>query len=195
MKLTCTTCKGAETEVRVVHEYNADLLGAPFPVYLVDAVKQHVCIKCDKATKTVIPDLDGLLHVIAQTRAVIPRKLSGPEIKFLRRAVGCKAKHFAQKIEMTPENLSRVEKGMKPLGPQSEKLLRFYVLTKLMDDDLVSKITKEELNKVFDIKIETFWDPNNPLVLRFVRESRDASEPGDAEGNKRYQLQPMSQAA
>jgi transcriptional regulator with XRE-family HTH domain len=126
------------------------------------------------------------LHVIAQTRAIIARKLTGAEIKFLRHAVGCKAKHFAEKLEMTAENLSRVENGLKPLGPQSEKLLRFYVLTKLIDDNLLSKIGREKLNKIFDMKIETMWDPNKPLVLRFVRKLPEDFEEGDLEQNKRY---------
>src|SRR5688572_21190760 len=131
--MKCTTCSAVGKEVRVVSEYQADLLGAPFPVVLLNAVEEHWCTSCNKKLETVIPDLTGLLQAVAMTRAGIPRKLNGAEIKFLRHAVGMKAKQFAKKLEMSAENLSRVENGTKPLGPQSEKLLRFYVLTRFID--------------------------------------------------------------
>jgi DNA-binding transcriptional regulator YiaG len=185
--MKCTTCENGATETRVVHEYHADLIGAPFLVYLLDAAQEHWCANCNKKLDTVIPDLEGLLRVIAQTRACLPRKLTGSEIKFLRHAVGCKAKHFAQKLEMSAENLSRVENGMKPLGPQSEKLLRFYVLTKLIDDDLASKIGKEKINRIFDMKIEAFWDASKVIELYFVRRSIIDSEQGGGEDCKRYE--------
>src|SRR5438270_9996762 len=76
----CAACNGGETETRVVHEYLADLLGAPFQILLVDAVKEVWCVTCKKKLKTIIPDLEGLLHVAAQYRALTPRKLSGTEV-------------------------------------------------------------------------------------------------------------------
>ena len=48
-------------------------------------------------------------------KAITFRKLSGEEVRFLRKEVGMKAKAFAQRIEMSPENLSRVENGSEPL--------------------------------------------------------------------------------
>lgn len=177
----CATCKEA-VQTRLVHEYRADLIGAPFPVILLDAVKEDFCQPCGKSVKTVIPDLDGLLHVIALTRALFPRKLSGPEIKFLRHALGWKAKDVAERLDMSAENWSRVENGAKTLGPQSEKIFRAYVVGKgLTKEDLIPSIT-HGIAEVLTLKIETHWDPSDVFELHFKRcrnENTDCSGSDD----------------
>lgn len=187
----CAICEEGAVTTKVVGEYHADLLGAPFPVYLLDAVKEEWCSKCNKKLKTIIPDLEGLLHVVAHARAIHPRKLSGSEIRFLRHAVGSKAKHFAEKLDMTPENLSRVENGTKALGAQSEKLLRFYVLTKLIDDDLAAKLGKEKLDKIFgkifEMKFHTVWHPQDLLEFRFVRRLQKITDADGSEDKELYE--------
>jgi DNA-binding transcriptional regulator YiaG len=189
----CAACKGENLETRVVHEYEAELLGAPFEILLVDAVKETWCAACNKKLKTSIPDLEGLLHVAAQSRAITPRKLTGAEVKFLRKAVGMKSKDFAKKIEMSPENLSRVENGAKPLGPGSEKLLRFFVVMKMFDEDILSKIDTKKINEIFNLEIESSWDPDQKLSFQF--RFREVDENEGAPPNKTGKYEPVADAA
>jgi len=187
--MKCTTCKMQNTETRVVPHYHADLLGAPFDITLINSVKEVWCVECQKKLSTTIPELEGLLQAVAWSRAFTSRKLSGEEVRFLRKAVGMKAKAFAEKIEMSPENLSRVENGQKPLGPGSEKLLRFFVLTRMLDDDVVAKIGNEQIKKLFDVKIESTWDPEKRLGYAYkFRGSED-------DVSKRHKYEPVAEAA
>jgi len=171
----CEICKKA-AKTRLIPEYQAGLLGAPFDVVLIDAVKEDYCASCGRCLKTSIPDLEGLLHTVAATLSILSRKLSGAEIKFLRHAMGWKAKDIAEKLDMTPENFSRVENDSKPLGPQSEKLFRIFVIAKSMKKGELEADIAEAVAKLFDLKIEAFWDPMEKIQMRFVRARKKAAD-------------------
>ena len=76
---------------------------------------------------TTIPDLEGLIAAVAVTRVIHDLKLNGGEIRFLRKAVAMTARTLADRLEVTPETVSRWENGKDPIGPTSEKLLRLIV--------------------------------------------------------------------
>ncbi|MRI57715.1 hypothetical protein D8770_28020 [Methylobacterium sp. DB1607] len=71
--------------------------------------------------------MDGLLRAVVLQRVLHERKLSGPDIRFLRKCLGIKAKDLAQKIAVTAEHLSRCENKAVPISPASEKLLRLFM--------------------------------------------------------------------
>ncbi len=179
----CKVCRGSPV-VRLVPEYRADLLGAPFDVILFGAVKEEICSECSKVLKTTIPDLEGLLHRVAATRALSPRKLNGAEIRFLRHAMGWKAKDVADKLDMTPENLSRVEHDAKPLGSQSEKLFRIYVIAKKIEKDELESAIATKLAELIDLKIEPFWDADDKLEFAFERVCKESTDCGNSENGK-----------
>src|ERR1700734_4206583 len=105
---------------RVVHEYDADTLGAPFRITLVDSVTFEI----DKETGEElvrIPDPMGLINAVVRKRVCDERKLNGDEIKFVRRALGVKSVVLARFLGMTPEHLSRCEASTKTMSEASEK--------------------------------------------------------------------------
>src|SRR5690349_20948601 len=109
-------CKMAETaqhqgeaQTRVVEAYDADLLGAPFKVTVLNAVSERWNPETGVVLETTIPDLNALLKAVAQARAFHPRKLDGADIRFFRQVNGWKAKKLAGMISVTPEHLSRCE--------------------------------------------------------------------------------------
>lgn len=113
-------------DVRVVPAYQVDTLGSPFRVTL----KESVEIRTDGATgKEIvhIPDFVGMAHTVARCRAAHPRKLSGKDIVFLRKALGIRAKSLADYLDVSPEHLSRCETGTKVLSSATEKVLRLFV--------------------------------------------------------------------
>lgn len=110
-----------------VDQFDAIDLGAPFKVTLKDSVSVVSDDVTGELISYTIPDPDGLLRVVALARVLHARKLSGEDIRFLRKAVGVKQKELAQAIEIKAEHLSKVEAGTVPLGPGSEKLLRIFV--------------------------------------------------------------------
>src|SRR6516164_689970 len=121
--------EGKPRAARTVQAYEADTLGAPFKVTLLNSVTLGV--DPDTGEETVqIPDVVGLINAVVHARVRHPRKLSGPEIKFIRNALGIKANKIAKLLEMTPEHFSRCESKLieKGMSVSSEKLFRMFSL-------------------------------------------------------------------
>ena len=109
----------------VVPSYELDTLGAPFRVTLKDSVR----VTKDPATGKElvdIPDLIGLTLAVVRCRVMDPRKLSGEEMRFLRRALGVPAKKLAAFLDLVPEHYSRCEAGTKVMSPNAERQLRLF---------------------------------------------------------------------
>ena len=59
-----------------------------------------------------------------------PRRLSGSEVRFLRKHAGLPARQFARLLGVTPEHLSRVENGhTQAFGKPTDRLIRAITLT------------------------------------------------------------------
>ena len=166
---------GVETTfTRVVDRFEAVDLGAPFKVVLNGAVKVTYN-KAGEAVSYKIPDLDGLLGVIVITRILHPRKLSGADIKFVRKSLSLKQKELADKIELTVEHLSRCENNAVVLSPGGEKLFRIFALKtalklhKLKACEAKTKL-EDLLDKLFDaIKPVSVFSADDQLELHFHR--------------------------
>jgi DNA-binding transcriptional regulator YiaG len=178
--MKCEVCGGEQSVTEhIVPSYEADLLGAPFSVVLDSSVREVLCASCNNKLKTVIPDLEGLLHAVAITRALTPRKLSGEEIKFLRGAMGWKAKEVAKHLELGAEHLSRCENGTKTLSPLAEKWLRLFVVVKVFEKPFKKRVNLEfikenvDIDRIFDMKIEATWNPDEHLRFRFTHRKQD----------------------
>jgi DNA-binding transcriptional regulator YiaG len=158
---------------RVVDQFEAVDLGAPFKVILHKAVTVTFDPKTGNAVKYSIPNLDGLLRTIVFTRTLEPRKLSGPDVKFVRKALGLKQKELAQRIEITAEHLSRCEAGQLVMSPTTEKLLRiFAVKTAIKLHKLKACEAKTKLESALDQLFDTLrpvaaFDVSDPLELHF----------------------------
>jgi DNA-binding transcriptional regulator YiaG len=113
-------------------EYIPDNLGAPFKVVLKNSVRQLVDEKTGEIQQTIIPNPRGLLQRIAITRLLIARKLSGQEIKFIRKSLRIKATDLSEMIGVSPEHLSRCEAGERVLSIGVEKCLRMAVLLEVL---------------------------------------------------------------
>lgn len=174
---------GAQNGECILPEYAVDNLGASFKVILVNSAK---CITGDGRNEIFIPDYQGLIKKIAQTRAAHPMKLKGQDIRFLRKTLGLKAKELADKLDISAEHLSRCESGDKILSPNSEKVLRslvlleaVYVLQKAVQDtvdgdvseiqDKISKLLIVLGDIVSGLKISPVHDVDRELVLHFRR--------------------------
>jgi DNA-binding XRE family transcriptional regulator len=128
----CEKCHG-ELAVRKVPLYEDKLLGIQ-GVAVVDAVEESVCVKCGQVALTTIPDLSELIAAAAVWRVMIPIKLHGQEIKFLRQALNWQSKKFAEKLGVRPETVSRWENGEDIMSPTNERLLRLMVGTLLREE-------------------------------------------------------------
>lgn len=146
---------GQSEQTRVVDHFVATDLGTPFKVVLHKAVRVTFNDR-NEAISYSIPDLDGLLRATVIARILHERKLSGSDIRFVRRAIGVKQKDVARSIEMSPEHLSRCEAGNLVMSPTSEKLLRIFALKTVVKLNRIKACeakTKLEdaLDKLFEV--------------------------------------------
>lgn len=181
--------------------YDAKVLGAPFPVFLVNGFET----KIDPATKktiTEIHDLPGLLAAVVKARIFHEQKLAGPDLKFIRSALCAKSGRLAKLIGVTPEHYSRCEAGTKVMSPAQEKLYRMLVFLLINRKDKNSvvcdgaesvrtetetppseKDTKDALDSLhrmfFDMKIDPVRSSKTEMQFVFNRGPRERDEDGD----------------
>lgn len=119
----CPVCGGA-LRPEPLPRYQLDLGG--ISVALIESVFRERCDGCGE-NRVVIPDMEGLIAAAAIGRVMLPFKLSGLEVRFLRKAMEMTARKLATQMEVREETVSRWENGKEPIGPSSEKLLRLIV--------------------------------------------------------------------
>ncbi len=120
---TCEKCAGTLTQNKR-DQYSTDMFG--IPVTLINAVTEESCTVCGEVN-VCIPDHKGLIAALAIARAMEAPKLSGKDIRFMRKALEVPAKTLAEMLEVTVETVSRWENEKLPIGATSEKLLRMVV--------------------------------------------------------------------
>ena len=121
-KEICSNC-GKET-LLTVGDYRFDEVGIPLLLKHVSLIK---CGECGN-TDPIIPDLNGLMHVVAFAVISHPCKLRGNEIRFLRKYLGKSGREFSKLLDIDPTTLSKWENGQE-IGPQSDRLIRLFVTT------------------------------------------------------------------
>lgn len=121
---TCTH----EMESMPVPEYPTRELGVPIVIF--NSVARNVCKHCGEVTHT-IQHPERLVAAAAVGRCKIDDKLSGSEIRFLRKAMGMPSKALAESLNVTPETFSRWENDKAPISPGAEKMLRLSVCIRL----------------------------------------------------------------
>jgi putative zinc finger/helix-turn-helix YgiT family protein len=121
-----TNCMECGTEMlRYIKPEHVEDLGGVV-VCIRNAVLIERCPECGEE-ESAIPNMKGLVCAAALARALNPVRLSGKEIKFIRRALGMTQKEFSNKVEVTIETLSRWENDVPGRGGCAEKSLRYAV--------------------------------------------------------------------
>lgn len=161
------------TETRVLDTFHADSLGAPFKVILRNSVRATFDVGSGEMIAYEIPQFDALLGAVVMGRLCHERKLSGEEIKFLRRAAGLKQTELARGINVDPATLSRVEKGDQPLGPGSEKLARVMLFKAA---GRIEHIKQDDHRRRFDMLLDRLFDDFKVISARNADEGELALE-------------------
>jgi DNA-binding XRE family transcriptional regulator len=126
----CNMC-GELMEKSIRAEHTEDLGGVV--VKVLNAVQVLRCANC-KTEMVGIPDMDGLGRAAAISRALNPIRLSGREVKFLRRVLDMTQVEFAKAMELVPESVSRWETDARGIGSAGEKLVRHNICALLYKD-------------------------------------------------------------
>ncbi len=91
----------------------------------------HECTNQEcKDEEVTIPNIEELHQLLAEKIASQANKISSEEIRFLRTHLGFSGIDFAKSIGVSPETVSRWEKGTVNMKEASERFLRVLILTK-----------------------------------------------------------------
>lgn len=151
---TCTVCHEAELVETVEAAYLYKESGLDNVVLLDQPVRR--CPKCG-AHALAIRAMAKLHRAIAVSVITQPDKLTGPEIRFLRKHLGWSGTHFAEVIGVGRSVVSNWENDNESIGAANDRLLRMLVAL----GDQVQDYAAEDLKKLTDAKAKP-----KPIRLR-----------------------------
>jgi putative zinc finger/helix-turn-helix YgiT family protein len=131
-------------------------------VYLY-GVAEYKCPKCGNEMVQ-IPRIAQLHIILAIVISQKPERLTGEEIRFMRKEVGMNGKAFAEAIGITPVSLSRWENNKEKHSDSHDKLVR-YIFRSMMQkrmqdmmDYIEESISQAEVisyqNRRMDVKTD-----------------------------------------
>ena len=121
--MTCSNCGNKMTSIRENYKYAA--CGLDYVTLANLEVRR--CKECGEV-EAVIPKIQELHRVLAQTIAKRPSMLRGREIRFLRKYLGMSGDDAAQALGVGPSWLSRCENDKQELSAGYQRFLRLMVL-------------------------------------------------------------------
>lgn len=120
----CRACRQGELVItRKNHRYTESGLSN---VVLQD-VEVRSCPHCGDE-QLVLPRVTELHRAIALAVVRTNARLSGKEVRFLRKYMGLRGSDFAARMGVDPSTVSRWENGHEPIGPLADRLLRLMVV-------------------------------------------------------------------
>ena len=123
--MKCMGCGGKMTTRRQNYKYDA----CGLPGVTLGDVEVSRCGTCGEV-EVAVPNIEGLHRLLAQAVAGKKAKLTGHEVRFLRKWLGLSGVDFSEHIGVTAETVSRWEQGATPMGASAERLLRWMVMTR-----------------------------------------------------------------
>ena len=123
MAKRCRSCGGVVEEGSTTRPYDESglqgivLVGAPV----------RKCSECGEETFG-IPKMSELHRLIALSLVRKAAGLAGTELRFLRKHLGYSGIDLAERLDVTPEHLSRWENDAAPMSAMAERLIRLMVV-------------------------------------------------------------------
>jgi len=153
--MKCAEC-GSETKTRK-ENYRYSECGLK-NVTLV-GIEVSRCPRCGNYEVS-IPHIEELHRLIARVLIEKTTRLTGEEVRFLRKSLGWSGADFAKHIGVAEETVSRWENSSAPIGPQADRLLRLMVA----QGRLTTNYPAEKLSQI---------NAKKATVTRFELEPRD----------------------
>lgn len=135
--MVCSSC-GAEARIRKAKIYQ--FRETPLKRVFLSGIDLIECNKCHNVDP-IIPSLDDLLSSLAYAVVSKSSRLTGDEIKFLRKFIHKTQVEFARILELDPTTISKYENDDDVPGAQTDKLIRLVAIA-LGEDGLKNRIVE-----------------------------------------------------
>ena len=129
----------------VLDRYEEKLMGLPYPVVLLDAAEEITHPKTGKVLGVSIPNAEELAAAVALALCFMPVRLTGAEVRFIRRVMGMTGQELAAAVEMDPATLSRWEHDKQTVGAWADKTVRMAAVLRLQDRAPGSRLVPEDI--------------------------------------------------
>ena len=141
MAKQCRTCGKAElTAGKETYLYTESGL----PNVVLVGIEVRRCPSCGHH-ELVLPRVTELHRTIAHAVIRKRARLSGPEVRYLRKYLGWSGVDFARHVGVDPSTVSNWENDKEPIGAVSDRLLRLMVAHGTpVDDYSLDELTKIE---------------------------------------------------
>jgi putative zinc finger/helix-turn-helix YgiT family protein len=150
-----------DVDSTVMAQYETRELG--IPLLISKSVHLRTCKHCGQSSHF-IPYPDRLIAAAAVGRAKVSAKLTGNEIRFLRKALAISAKDLSNALGVAAETFSRWENDKAPMNPATEKMLRIYTGIKLGSLAPAVEFNPEE---IINMSIKGIRGHHREIVLHF----------------------------
>jgi DNA-binding transcriptional regulator YiaG len=114
-------------------------------IYLLNGVRIEP--DADYGELVSIDHLPDLIMAIAFALVRKPDRLTGPEMRFLRKRIGLTQAELAKELWVTEQTVANYEKGKTEPGP-ADRALRFLLLAHVADDDAAAGELRLEAEKL-----------------------------------------------
>lgn len=159
--MKCMICGGVVRAKRGTHRYDESGLKG----IVLCNVEVRRCAACDE-TEVAIPAIDGLHRLIARTLILKHERLTGAEIRFLRKHLGLTGVAMAARMGVTPETVSRWENAAVTMDAPAEKLLRLMVAHTEPITDYEKELSQVAIGKQRPLKATARLDQQHGWLLK-----------------------------
>jgi putative zinc finger/helix-turn-helix YgiT family protein len=128
--MKCFECSAEMQATREQYHY----VESGLPNVWIENVEVRRCPECGDE-EVVLPALEGLHRAIAAALVRKPARLTGAEVRFIRKTLGWSGKVFAERMWVDPSTVSRWERSKESVGPQSDLLVRYLFATRNPEHD------------------------------------------------------------
>jgi DNA-binding transcriptional regulator YiaG len=138
--------------------YDDNLTGLPYPVRLID-VAEEAFDASNESLGISVPDSEQLAAALALALCAQPHRLTGDEVRFIRRTMDMTGIELARALEMDNATLSRWEGGKQEVGGWAEKSLRMMAVLRLAPHAPGSSIRAEDVPLLRLLPRPPGWNP------------------------------------
>lgn len=148
----CTTCGEQIVSERRNHRY----IESGVPNIILQGVAVADCLKCGNSDVSV-PRVAKVHRSIARAIAKSPARLTGPQLRFLRKHLGLSGEELSRYLHTDKTKVSKWEREEDAIGPATDRLIR--LLATALDKDLRPQVAAvaEHLTKILD-ESGTGWE-------------------------------------